>query len=701
MPGLAGDGTRAADLGNAQVALLEARGEWGRAEELALAVLATTPETVTTMPYLLTRLGAICETTGRLDEADDYLARAADAFVAMGDSGEHPELLLHRGSVAMRRGDLDRAERLYAQAAAVCEQRGLPGDLAVCVQALGWVATLRGDAAGAEHLVTTSLASFDQHGLATAAADSALLASQLAYGRGDIAEMQRLAEQARAVYEERGMYHRCAQLDFLAAACVEDRLDHCDYGEHEAEAIDTALALALPAALALEAARYAVADSNARSQWLEQGRAAMRLVFRLAVRRGDQGLLFELVEFRCTGAPLALDSASAEAAASLGLSVALPPKVLMSPHSDRTALPATGDGMRHAFESGAMAAYDTEHRLARLLSEALWPVQLTDQLRQVSARLGRPLVRIQPSPRVAQVPWELLAAADDDRLIDLADVVTTVPASLRRPGARPSPQAGDRSDAVVVVLDPAVPGYPASSALGSVLGRADPALVALVQRHLDAGRLVPSAATATEAFRRTDLDRDCLGAVLREGPRRLMYVGHVTRAAQAGGQSENAQLHLCCGPDTSGYTALQRTHRPLSAKDLLLGARAARADGVPGALIWPAPPRVALIACESGGDLRFAESFGLASAMIHNGAELVTATRWALPTSHAFHRFAGLAETNRPLSDVIVAVDAAHDHPDPVHRLGHWKREKIDRRRATGRVADSPLLWAAVCDIMA
>ncbi|MEW2569406.1 CHAT domain-containing protein [Streptomyces sp. NPDC047070] len=378
------------------------------------------------------------------------------------------------------------------------------------------------------------------------------------------------------------------------------------------------------------------------------------------------------------------------------------------------ALPGVGEdggaeGVRRAFASGALTSYEEERRLARLLAEALWPPGLTDQIRQVSARLGRPLIRLQPSPRVAQVPWELLAVDGGDgdkllegdvRLIDLADIATSVPASLRRPGAVSPDSAAP--DAVVLVLDPRVPGHRADSPLGSVLGRpgSDPALLSLVQRRLDSGTVEPPVATPAEALRRTDLDRDWLSEVLRRGARRLMYVGHVSGAPVEGGRSEDVTLHLCCGPRTTGLTDPVRAHRPLSAKDLLLGTLPLRADGVPGAELWPAPERVALIACESGGDLRFAESFGLASAMIHNGARLVTATRWVLPTSFAFHRLAAVPETVRPLTDLVIAVDDAHEHADPVRRLGSWQRERLDRWRADGRIEHAPLLWAAVTCIV-
>lgn len=819
------NGLRDAELGNARVQLLMARGEWGQAEQLGLAVLSTVPATVAAVPHLLASLGQICSATGRLDAAEDYFARAADALLAFGETSALPQFLSYHAEVAARRGDLDRAERMYTEASAIAERQGQLAHLAFCERALGVSAMRRYDPERADRLLAASLARFEQQGMSIAAADTMLMASQLAYGRGDIAEMQRLGERARAVYEAQGVYDRCAQLDFLVAASIEDSLNRSDQDQPAAYAIDAAIALALPAALALDAARCEFATSHARAQWLDLARVAMELAFRLAVRRQDLGLCLELTEFRCAGAPLALDhtpssldtlvfpddatkayrrlddpggngtdldgaaetlalgsaagGAALDAAAGAGLRVALPPKLLMSPGTGRTALreyvelaearyrrwivseqtvpswvvdgestrpvvqvrfadagdlfmswrwlarvtgigtgqalkrevdhaldaltaalPSTGDGMRRAFESGAMAAYHSEASLARLLAEALWPRELTEQLCAVSARAGRPLVRIQPSPRVASVPWELLALDDGVRLVDLADVVTTAPLSLSRTGPDWPAFAGERSGAAVLILDPKVPGYPDGSSLGSVLGRPDPALIAMVQRHLDAGDVVPPLTTAAQAFRRTDLDRDWLSAALRAGPRRLMYVGHVSQPPVAGGESEDARLHLCCGAQTYGLAEAVRRHRPLSAKDLFLGTMAARAGGEPGALVWPAPPRVALIACESGGDLRFAESFGLASAMIHNGAQLVTATRWVLPTSHAFHRLGGVTESNRPLSDVIVAVDAAHDDHDPVHRLGVWQRNQLDRWRAHHRIEDSPLLWAAITCIV-
>ncbi|CAM3570537.1 CHAT domain-containing protein [Stackebrandtia soli] len=385
-----------------------------------------------------------------------------------------------------------------------------------------------------------------------------------------------------------------------------------------------------------------------------------------------------------------------------------PPERIAEPLGELTeALPGSGspERLRAAF-AGALASPESELRLMRRLAEVLWPKPLTEQLRQANDLGFRALVRLQPSPRVAAVPWELLAVDDEGtRLLDLADFVTAAPISLRAGKAVSETSRRENvptAATTVYVLDPAVPGVGRGAGLGSVLGdvAADPQLTAFAERVIAAGDAAPRVSEPVELFRRGDLDRDWLGERLRAGASRLFYVGHVTSAAVEGGQSEDARLHLACGADTSGLAEAVRGHRPLSAKDLLLGDLPSKADGRAGGAIWPAPPRVALIGCESGGDTRFAESFGLASAMLHNGAELVTAAKWILPTNLAFHRLGGIDPAERPLSSLIVAVDDAHAAADPIATLADWQRERLAAWRASGALADAPLLWAALTSIV-
>ncbi len=108
----------------------------------------------------------------------------------------------------------------------------------------------------------------------------------------------------------------------------------------------------------------------------------------------------------------------------------------------------------------------------------------------------------------------------------------------------------------------------------------------------------------------------------------------------------------------------------------------------------PIPPRVALLACGSGGDYQFDEATGLVAAMILGGAELVTATLWSLPTAAAYRQFAGEHSVD-PMAAVVIAVDAAHDEAEGGRAVNRWQREQM-RRWREGDLAASPLYWAAM-----
>ena len=370
------------------------------------------------------------------------------------------------------------------------------------------------------------------------------------------------------------------------------------------------------------------------------------------------------------------------------------------------ALPDLTDpqGLHQSLTTGAFSAYESEHDLAQLLSRTFLPFGLARQLHELFTRGVRPHIRIQPSPRVAQVPWELIAPDAGLRLVDIADVSLLAPLSIVHSPGRPIRTWTDGHRLpVVAVLDPRVPGFRADSVLGSVLGRMaeDSPLSRRVATYAAEGRLLPAVDGPLDCFRREDADREWLGAALREGAGRLVYVGHVTAAAPETGQSEHAELHLACSADAVGFAEPTRAHRPLSAKDLLLGTHTLTEEPVRGADLWPIPSRVALIACESGGDLRFSEALGLVSAMIAGGAELVTASRWALPTDLAFQRIAGAAPHARPLQDAICSIDAAHDLPDAVGALCVWQRDRVAAWRDERTIEHSPVLWAAFATVAA
>ncbi len=95
------------------------------------------------------------------------------------------------------------------------------------------------------------------------------------------------------------------------------------------------------------------------------------------------------------------------------------------------------------------------------------------------------------------------------------------------------------------------------------------------------------------------------------------------------------------------------------------------------------PPRVALLACASGGDYRFDEATGLVAAVVLGGAQLVTATLWSLPTTAGYRQFTGPTDGD-PMADVVIAVDACA----PVRGRGLRGQPLATR-------PDAPVAWRA------
>ncbi|WP_103355816.1 tetratricopeptide repeat protein [Amycolatopsis sp. CA-128772] len=349
---------------------------------------------------------------------------------------------------------------------------------------------------------------------------------------------------------------------------------------------------------------------------------------------------------------------------------------------------SAADAVRRSLGDGAFGSFAGEQRLARALALNLLPADLVTRLRAAAAGGRRPLLRVQPSPSLAAVPWGLLALPDrrperglepgeegtcfdgDERVLDVADVSLLAPAGIpRRPPAPPGPP--------VYVLDPRIPGQSAFGELGSVLGRQEPASPLI--RHLDAqlaaGPVRPSAARGLDLVRRTDTDRRLLGRLLAEPCSRLVFAGHVSQVRDDHGAQ--TALHLSCPAGLPGTAEPIGAHRPFTAADLALSPVAAM------------PARVALIGCASASDFGLPEPFGVLLAAVAAGARLVAATVWALPTSAA-------VPGADPMAELVIAVDTALAGDDPVTDLCAWQRRRLARWRDRPGPAGSPAFWAAV-----
>jgi CHAT domain len=332
------------------------------------------------------------------------------------------------------------------------------------------------------------------------------------------------------------------------------------------------------------------------------------------------------------------------------------------------------DAVDRAISSGPFASPSAELAIAkdlgsRLIAAQAWQL-LTDCVASPQAALF-----ISPSARLARVPWGALAMPEDDgfRLMELVDVLMAAPPNIVNAQRASVGWDGRRDKPALLVIDPRVPGQRPDSPLGSVLGRPSPDTV--LARHfselMERRAVLPNVVTSVELFRRTDAGRAWLAGLLEQAPSRLLYVGHATAADGDVGHADRAALHLA-------------DDRPLTASDLMSAK-------------LPFPPRVALLACASGGDYQFDEATGLVAAMILCGAQLVTATLWSLPTAAGYRQFVPtpVEPTVDPMADAIAAVDRAHEEPDAGSAVNRWQREQM-RRWRDGDVTASPLYWAAL-----
>lgn len=343
---------------------------------------------------------------------------------------------------------------------------------------------------------------------------------------------------------------------------------------------------------------------------------------------------------------------------------------------------------------------EREKQVAWALSAALIPHALGAELNEFILAGRRPHLRIQPSRRLASVPWQALRVDEGERVVHNADVSALLPASVRNSPRRRASD-WDAAAAVVATVDPEVPGR--LPGLGPVL-RAEEPIVAEALDGLGARRV----GAPREAVSRGQLRERLRGAG------RWLYVGHVT----SGAYGLDTRLHLTDGPEARGRAELvSGLHRPLTAGDIALGDGAGtRVDDAPGAgagagagsasgAAWRMPSRVALIACASGGDATHADPTGLVAAVTSRGAEVVTSARWTLPTDVGLEWLAaaGLGpastESSAPFhafARAIAAVNAAHEHHDPVASLSAWQRSEADAWERTGDPEHTPLVWASL-----
>ena len=315
------------------------------------------------------------------------------------------------------------------------------------------------------------------------------------------------------------------------------------------------------------------------------------------------------------------------------------------------------DVLRRLGLSGPLTRRDDELKLMRALSRALLPDDLRCQLIEATAEGERVEVRVAPSPPAAVVPWGLLVLDDDDmRLLDIADVswiAPILPRDIDPDAPEVTSATGGRA---LHIVDP-------RTSRGWVLSeRFDPC-----DCHGHGAERFSAQGNGLEEL------RDFLDAGAGKIARMLM-IGHC-----ATGASDAADTVFLMGDGEANR---------------LQASRLVREAGR-----WSMPPRVGVVACASGTDLTQHEPFGLGTALLINGAEVVHATLWPLPTDRAI----GLVNARAvgAFGWLAQAVDHAQSDADPVASLCDLQRGKLAAWRERPGLGSSPLLWGAVITMTA
>ncbi|MGW0039418.1 CHAT domain-containing protein [Gordonia sp. NPDC003376] len=367
--------------------------------------------------------------------------------------------------------------------------------------------------------------------------------------------------------------------------------------------------------------------------------------------------------------------------------------------------PATGEGdrSRQAVQqalSGPFTRYLSEYALTEALTRAIMPAAVLDAIRARAER-GRITVRVTPSRALSRMPFELFVVDHPRRLVELADIAYEPPAAIHLGRAR-KPETWTDDVARRPVLYAVDPRLPAGSGLGALL--VDPARAGTAPSNTGAflRRIADRPHTHHSGVQKI-VGRWELSEDLRGRPSRLFYFGHVSATTD---QPGSASLHLYDDNQEWGLAApLNNAHLPLSALDLLLGTATPELgpDGIDpvesaqaGHELWPMPPRVAVIACEGGVDYRSSETFGLVMAIFGAGAEILTTTRWILPSDTAFGELAGVDAIPGPTTELALAVDDTHTAADPAAALSAWQRTRLRHWQDDPGPATSPLTWSGV-----
>lgn len=277
--------------------------------------------------------GRFCVETGRLPEAEPWLRRAGARAQARGWESATARAALERAAAAWTAGDHDATERLAAEALPVLERHSRPDDTARSHLFLGFTRLAVGELGAADDHWARAETLWRQLGKPLRLHRILLQRSWIPIFWGRYGEATELVAQAREQLDAspRSSWLQYARLDdhlgtiwradaladlgFDAAGDPDDTLEEveekhvsslgvtrltppADLERSAMRKLEQAAELKIPAALAVDSVRYAIADPDARMRWATAVSAPLLAgAFAVAWEWENTLLVSELIEY--------------------------------------------------------------------------------------------------------------------------------------------------------------------------------------------------------------------------------------------------------------------------------------------------------------------------------------------------------------------------------------------------------------------
>ncbi|MFD3593820.1 tetratricopeptide repeat protein [Nocardia sp. NPDC058640] len=294
------------------------RQQWARAGELATESLGVTERFAPELAgHPLMNLAACSFETGRWELAVDFARQAVAAFAAAGAEASVAESRQNLATMLVRAGHFDEAEEPLRASQAFFEAAELGHRSGIGAKTMGFLAERRGEPGAARAHYETALKQFDATGAVVDAADVRLRLATVAGAEGDLGAAEELLDVSFAVYAAHGLGMHCAQLDYWHAELLHDAIEEA--AQPDPALLSRMVALAVPAALAIDAVRHTLPNGNQREHWHRAvAEPAMRLAFHCAAASGNGQLVSDLIDTQCAGTALDLAAFTEPVAPTLG-----------------------------------------------------------------------------------------------------------------------------------------------------------------------------------------------------------------------------------------------------------------------------------------------------------------------------------------------------------------------------------------------